>query len=131
MVVVPFIYIPIPFGLGVDQRPTPLLPLLLDHLTRPLYPVKVTGDVETLYNRLDDGTWLVTVLNNRGVTKPQHGILPTDGRQSQTVTITAPYDVTPTPDVLTNTPIDWQARTATLTIPPGAARLIPIRPRPD
>jgi hypothetical protein len=123
------IYIAIPLGLGIDQRPTPLLALILDDLTRPLYPVKVTGDVETIYNRLDDGAWLLTVLNNRGITKPQHGILPTDARDAQQVTLTAAYDVAPGPDLLTNTPIDWQGRTATLTIPPGAARIVPIRPR--
>src|SRR5262249_49183649 len=49
------VLISVPLGLGVDERPVPVLGLLLRHLTEGLVPVRVTGDVEWVANRLDDG----------------------------------------------------------------------------
>ena len=87
------IFVAVHMGLGIDQRPVPLLPLLMRHLTPGLLPIRVSGDIEWAVNRLDNGGWLVTLLNNRGVMKPQHGVLPTDYRQAQTVRIDADFNV--------------------------------------
>jgi hypothetical protein len=97
-----------------------------------LVPVKVTGDVEWLVNRLDDGGWLITLLNNRGIMKPQHGILPTDPRETQTITLRVPFPVQQSAEWLTGQAVTWKAEarssSVTLTIPAGAARLIAIMP---
>ena len=43
------------------------------HLTQGLLPIKVTGDVQYLINRNQNG-WIVTLINNRGNYKPQQGL---------------------------------------------------------
>jgi hypothetical protein len=80
------IYLSVSYGLSITRRPTPVLALLLGHLTRGLLPAEVDGDVEWLLNRTADG-WLVTLLNPAGQVKPQQGITPTDYRQNRSVTI--------------------------------------------
>lgn len=55
-------------GLSVDNKPLNLHRHLLSDLTKPLRPLKVTGDIEYMFNRTKDG-WLVTLVNNRGVYK--------------------------------------------------------------
>jgi hypothetical protein len=79
------IVIGVPLAIGVDDRPVPVLAPLMQHLTQGLLPVKVGGDVEWVVNKLDApaGGWLVTLLNNRGVLKPQHGVNPTNHREHQ------------------------------------------------
>lgn len=128
------IQIGVPLGLGIDNRPTPLLGLLLRHLTEGLVPIKVTGDVEWVVNRLDGGGWLVALLNNRGVLKPTHGILPTDQREAVSVTLRAPFRIQQGEEWITETPLDWHAEGSgaaiTLTVPAGAVRLVAIRPAP-
>jgi hypothetical protein len=50
-------------------------------------PIKVTGDVEYLINRAANG-WVVTLLNNNGVFKPQQGMAQVDRSAYVTATIT-------------------------------------------
>jgi hypothetical protein len=122
----------VPLGLGIDERPVPVLALLMRHLTQGLVPLKVTGDAEWTLNRLDDGGWAIGLLNNRGVTKPQHGVLPTDHRAAQEVTLTVPFHVRDSAEWVTETKVQWQNQggraTAKLTLPPGAVRLVAIQP---
>jgi hypothetical protein len=49
-------------------------------------PLKVSGDVEYLVNRNDAG-WVVTLLNNNGVYKPQQGMAQVDRSAYVNVTI--------------------------------------------
>jgi hypothetical protein len=120
----------IPLGLGVDERPVPLLSLLMRHLTQGLVPVKVTGDVEWVLNRLDDGSWVVALFNNHGVIKPQHGVLPTDHHQARKVTLRVPFGVGKSVEWMTESEVRWQpaggGATATITLPAGAVRFVPI-----
>src|SRR5262249_55476045 len=81
----------VPLGLGIDERPVPLLALLLQRLAAGQMPFHVSGDVEWVLNKLDDGGWLVALLNNSGVIKPQHGMLPTDYREAKKVRIDLPF----------------------------------------
>ena len=124
------VVIGIPLGLGVDERPSPLLGLLLQHLASGQVPIRVSGDVEWVLNRLDDGGWLVTLMNNRGVTKPQHGVLPTDQREAQTVTLRLQFSIKQSAEWMTETPQQWQltgsTSALTLSIPAGATRMIEI-----
>ncbi|HZT43210.1 MAG TPA: hypothetical protein VFA07_13655 [Chthonomonadaceae bacterium] len=126
------ISIGVPLGLGIDERPVPLMSLLMRSLTEGLVPVRVTGDVEWVLNRLDDGGWLVTLLNNRGILKPEHGILPTDYHQAMSVTLQVPFTVRDSAEWVTETPVSWQPEShgavTTLTVPAGAVRMIVLHP---
>lgn len=123
-----------PLGLGLDERPVPLLGLLLRHLTQGLIPVQVSGDVEWVVNRLADGGWLMALFNNRGVIKPQHGVLPVDYEEAQRVTLRAAFRVDRSKEWLTEENMLWtpvgQGETLTLTVPAGAVRLVEIHPKP-
>ncbi|MBM3876060.1 MAG: hypothetical protein FJ386_04980 [Verrucomicrobia bacterium] len=118
-------------GLGFDERPVPVLALVMRHLAEGLVPVRVTGDVEWTLNRLDDGGWLVGLLNNRGVIKPQHGVLPTDHREAQTVTLRAPFAVTRSYECFTEQAVRWiPAGTnsqAVITVPAGSVRMVVVQ----
>ena len=128
------IFVSVPLGLGIDDRPVPLLAVLMQALASGQAPIRVAGDVEWVLNRLEDGGWLVTILNNRGVNKPQHGILPTDQAEAQTVTLRTQFAVVQCSEWITESAVSWQvvgdASSVTLTVPAGATRMIEIRPAP-
>lgn len=65
--------------LGLDGRMTPFAAHLLSHLFTDATPVKVRGDVEYMINRTARG-WVVTLINNNGVFKPQQGLAQVDRR---------------------------------------------------
>jgi hypothetical protein len=126
------IYISIPFGLGLDERPTPLLGCLLRHLVQGLTPVRAVGDVEWTLNRLEDGRWLIALLNNSGVEKPQHGIVPTRHEQSRRVVLETTFPVRTSEEWLARNPLRWNrdgtGSKSEVTVPAGAARLILLQP---
>jgi hypothetical protein len=67
----------VPDNLGVDDRLVPAAAHLLAHLCSDATPVRVRGDVEWMVNKTERG-WVVTLLNNRGVTKLQQGLATVD-----------------------------------------------------
>jgi len=71
------IFCAVPDLLGEDERIVPMAAHLLAHVFVDATPVKVSGDVEYLVNRNDAG-WVVTLLNNNGVYKPQQGMAQVD-----------------------------------------------------
>ena len=77
--------------LGEDERMTPFAAHMLAHVFADAAPLRVTGDVEYLVNRTEKG-WIVTLLNNNGVLKPQQGMAQVDRSASVTVTITMKND---------------------------------------
>ncbi len=127
------ITIGVPFGLALDERPTPLLALVMRHVTEGLLPVRATGDVEWIVNQLDDGRWLLALLNNRGVEKPQHGIVPTRHEEAQSVKLDARFAVEQSREWQTGAVVAWEAAgpnaTTRLSVPAGAVRFIEITPR--
>jgi hypothetical protein len=66
------VYCAVPDLLGLDERLVPAAAHLLAHLLGDATPVRVSGEVEYLVNRNARG-WVVTLINNRGVYKPQQG----------------------------------------------------------
>lgn len=76
----------LPDLLGIDERVTPFAAHMLAHVFADATPVKVTGDVEYLINRTANG-WVVTLLNNNGVFKPQQGLAQVDRSAYVSVTI--------------------------------------------
>ncbi len=71
------IFCALPDLLGEDERLTPFAAHMLAHLCAGATPVRVNGDVEYLINRTDHG-WVVTLINNKGVFKPQQGLARVD-----------------------------------------------------
>jgi hypothetical protein len=59
--------------LGEDERLTPFAAHVLAHLCSDVTPVRVRGEIEYLINRTPRG-WAVTLINNKGVLKPQQGL---------------------------------------------------------
>lgn len=80
------VFVAVPDLLGEDERMTPLGAHLLAHVFADAAPVKVSGDVEYLLNRNANG-WVVTILNNNGVFKPQQGLAQVDRSAYVTATI--------------------------------------------
>jgi hypothetical protein len=71
------IFCALPDLLGLDERLTPFAAHLLAHLFSEATPVRVEGEVEYLVNRTNRG-WIVTLINNKGVMKPQQGMAQVD-----------------------------------------------------
>lgn len=67
------VFVAVPDYLGEDERITPFVAHLLVHLVADATPVHVDGDVEYLVNRNSRG-WVITLLNDNGVFKPQQGL---------------------------------------------------------
>ncbi|HEU4431788.1 MAG TPA: hypothetical protein VFR51_00240, partial [Pyrinomonadaceae bacterium] len=74
--------------LGLDERMTPFAAHMLAHLFADASPVKISADdhVEYLINRTANG-WVVTLINNEGVFKPQQGLAQVDRTAHVTVTL--------------------------------------------
>src|SRR6185295_4637369 len=75
--------------LGEDERITPFAAHMLAHVFADATPIKVSGDVEYLVNRNENG-WVITLINNQGVFKPQQGMAQVDRSAYVSVTLSAP-----------------------------------------
>lgn len=104
----------VPRMIGQDERAHPALPFLMNGITTGLLPVEVRlangdrpkGEIMYQVNRTRDG-FLVSLVNNRGVDKTQHGVARVDRRQFVDVIVrtglpvksakeyTEPRDLTP------------------------------------
>jgi hypothetical protein len=73
------IFCAVPDLLGLDERLVPAAAHLFTHLFAEATPLGVAGDVQRLINRTERG-WLVTLINNQGVFKPQQGMAQVDRR---------------------------------------------------
>jgi hypothetical protein len=80
------VFCSLPDLLGEDERITPFAAHLLAHVFSDATPVMVSGDVEHLINRTDSG-WVVTLINNNGVFKPQQGMAQVDRDAVVTATV--------------------------------------------
>ena len=83
------VFAAIPDLLGEDERITPFAAHMLAHVFADATPLKVSGDVEYLINRNDNG-WVVTLFNNNGVFKPQQGLAQVDRSAYVNATISLP-----------------------------------------
>jgi hypothetical protein len=79
----------VPRGIGLDERAHPVLPWLMNGVTRGLLPIEVVladgrplaGQVMYQVNRTADG-YLVLLINNLGVDKTPNGVARVDRRQA-------------------------------------------------
>jgi hypothetical protein len=120
------IYLSVPYALGIDQEPVPVLAQLMAHATRDLMPFEVQGDVEWSVNRNRTG-WMVTLLNAAGQIKPQHGIFPTDFRENRTVRIVCRVPVKGALDrLLPSDSLEVKDNATPCTVEAGGVRIIEI-----
>ena len=115
--------------LGADERMTPFAAHMLAHVFNHATPVKVAGDVEYLINRTANG-WVVTLINNNGVFKPQQGLAQVDRTAYVNVTIALR-------DGKVQSATDWITDRAlkpdnvTVSIAPGAVAIVELRTKQD
>ena len=115
----------LPDLLGIDERLTPFAAHLMAHVFTDATPVKVNGDVEYLINRTADG-WVVTLINNNGVFKPQQGLAQVDRAAYVTVKIALrDGQIKSATDWITDRALPVQD--VTVQIAPGGVAVIELR----
>jgi len=123
------IFSALPDLLGEDERMTPFAAHMLAHVFADATPVRVSGDVEHLVNRTDNG-WIVTMLNNNGVFKPQQGLAQVDRSAYVTASISLRGQaIASAVDWITDKPVERQATTnaVNVTLAPGGIAIIELR----
>jgi hypothetical protein len=120
----------VPDLLGLDERLTPSAAHLFTHLFEEATPVRVRGDVQRLFNRTERG-WLVTLINNRGVYKPQQGLALVDRREIVEVTLslrgrTIRQAREWTLDAPLETGSDAGETTVKISVPPGDVKIVEL-----
>ena len=119
------VFVATPDLLGKDERMTPFAAHLLAHVFADAVPVKVTGDVEYLINRTANG-WVVTLLNNNGVYKPQQGMAQVDRTAYVTATISLPQ-MKSASEWISESRLKVEDGKATVQVPPGGLAIVEIR----
>jgi hypothetical protein len=127
------VFAAVPDLLGEDERITPLGAHMLAHVFADATPVKVGGDVEYLINRNENG-WVITLLNNNGVFKPQQGMAQVDRSANVTATISlalAGPTVQKAWDWINEKEVEVRNQSGrnsvTVTIAPGSLAIIELR----
>jgi hypothetical protein len=123
----------LPDLLGEDERITPFAAHMLAHVFADATPIKVRGDVEYLVNRSDKG-WIVTLFNNKGVTKPQQGLAQVDHSAYVTATISLRSSQTPNAsEWISEKPLEVSNQNGenrvTLNIAPGGVSIVELSSR--
>lgn len=124
------IYCAVPDMLGLDERFAPVAAHLLVHLLGEATPVAVKGDVQRLLNRTERG-WIITLINNRGVYKPQQGMAEVKRSEFAEVElelrgkkIARAFELTPEG----RNEIESEGGSVLLKVPPGGVRIIELTP---
>jgi hypothetical protein len=116
----------LPDWLGLDDRMTPFAAHMLAHIFADATPVKVTGDVEYLINRTANG-WIVTLLNNNGVSKTPQGMAQVDRSAYVTVSISLRNEkIQSATDWITDRALNHQS----IQIAPGGVAVVEVRTTP-
>lgn len=113
--------------LGQDERITTFAAHLLAHVFADASPVKVSGDVEYLVNRNENG-WVITLLNNNGVFKPQQGLAQVDRSAYVKAAITLPgQSIQKAVDWIDEKDVEVKGDGVTVSIAPGGVSIIELR----
>jgi len=121
----------LPDLLGEDERITPFAAHMLAHVFAGATPIKVAGDVEYLINRNSDG-WVITLINNNGVYKPQQGMAQVDRSAVVTSTIALPsQQIKNAVDWISEKSIDVRNQNGgsliRISIPPGGVSIVELK----
>jgi hypothetical protein len=118
------VFAAVPDLLGEDERITPFAAHMLAHVFADAVPLRVTGDVEYLINRSANG-WIVIVLNNNGVFKPQQGMAQVN--RSAYVTVTIGPQIHNATEWISETSLKPTNGTVTVQIAPGSLAIVEIK----
>ncbi len=127
------VFCAVPDLLGLDERLVPAAAHVLVHLLGDVTPVRVGGEVEYLVNRNTRG-WVVTLINNRGVYKPQQGLAQVRRDESAEVTLEGVHSGRFKGAAEWTTGADLkvvrgeQTDTVRLSVPPGGIRVVELTP---
>ena len=80
------VFCAIPDLLGLDERLTPVAAHLLTQLLADVTPLQIRGEIQYLVNRTPTN-WIVTLINNRGIYKPQQGLARVERDEAADVSI--------------------------------------------
>jgi hypothetical protein len=121
----------VPDLLGEDERITPFAAHMLAHVFADATPIRVTGDVEYLVNRNDNG-WVITLFNNNGVIKPQQGLAQIDRGAYVTATISLDgKQIQKAIDWIGDKNVEVKSQngetSVTITIAPGGVAIVELR----
>lgn len=127
------VYVAVPDLLGLDERLAPAAAHTLTHLLADATPVSVRGDVEYLINRNSRG-WVVTLINNRGVYKPQQGLAQVNRAESRDVWLELDASDMSASEWTTDAKLSSvcqrpHCRTLVV-VPPGGVRIVELVPKP-
>ena len=126
------VFCTVPDMLGLDERLVPAAAHALAHLLADATPVRVSGDIEYLVNKNGRG-WVVTLLNNRGVYKPQQGLAQVRREEFADVTLEL-VGVASASEWTTDTELKVERGTRSglvkLSVPPGGVRIVELVARP-
>jgi hypothetical protein len=129
------VFCAVPDLLGLDERITPHAAHLFVHLFAQATPVRVGGDIEHLLNRTARG-WVVTLINNRGVYKPQQGLAGVNRNEAAEVSIDLRGKrIASAQEWTTGAKLEIMRSTENrenlrLSVPPGGVRIVEIVERP-
>ena len=121
------IFATVPDLLGEDERMTPFAAHMLAHVFADALPVKVTGEVEYVVNRTANG-WVVTMLNNNGVYKPQQGLAKVDRDAYVNVTIEL-RGIQSATEWIDDTALKVEGDAVSVRIAPGGIAVVELRGR--
>jgi hypothetical protein len=100
---------------------------MLAHVFADATPVRVSGDVEYLINRTESG-WVVTLLNNNGVYKPQQGMAQVDRNAYVNVSITLRGEkIVRASDWIGDAVLKADGSTVNLRIAPGGVAVVELK----
>jgi hypothetical protein len=120
------VYCAVPDLLGLDERLAPAAAHALAHLLSNASPVAVSGEVEYMVNRNGRG-WVVTLINNRGVYKPQQGLARVNRDEYADVTL-APRAGAPVAagEWTTDAKLEVGRGRVSLRVPAGGVRVVEL-----
>lgn len=108
------------------KQPLPLLADLLEKLQSELLPVKVSGDIQYCFNKMEGKKWKLILLNNKGTFKQPMATKETfHPEYAQKVTLTLPPGAT-AKELHLKLPVKISAGKAELTVPPGQVAVVEL-----
>lgn len=125
-----FLRCAIPYGLGIGNAPNPVIAIAMREIVNASTPMRVDGDVEWALCCLASGKWQVTIFNNSGEIKPQHGVNPTNERERRNVQIRWSQNFANWRELMTNASgaIEPTQRAMQVTLPAGSVRIVQFEP---
>ncbi|MBA3323047.1 MAG: hypothetical protein H0T45_16610 [Pyrinomonadaceae bacterium] len=129
------VFCAIPDLLGLDERITPIAAHLLTHLLADVTPLQIRGEIQHLVNRTPTG-WVVTLINNRGVYKPQQGLARVERDEAADVSIAlrGNHKIERANEWTTETEVEVKRNSGgpdqlAVRVPPGGVRIVELTTR--